>query len=129
VATARELRTNGTAGTPAVIAAFLSTVRRVSVVFLIFSSLLNSRPTTLGPQLNVFPRIGVGDSCAPARRPGRGCAGSNLSQLPHLDSTGIMEAGPITVSHPAFPGPAAQPQKLPIASTGIAVFMPKAVLP
>jgi len=45
VATARELRTNGTAGTPAVIAAFLSTVRRVSVVFLIFSSLLNSRPT------------------------------------------------------------------------------------
>jgi len=45
VAAARELRTNGTAGTPAVIAAFLSTVRRVSVVFLIFSSLLNSRPT------------------------------------------------------------------------------------
>jgi hypothetical protein len=36
VAAARELRTNGTAGTPAVIAAFLSTVRRVSVVFLIF---------------------------------------------------------------------------------------------
>ena len=36
VAAAPELRTNGTAGTPAVIAAFLSTVRRVSVVFLIF---------------------------------------------------------------------------------------------